>query len=767
MSQPSLIGRSIRRVDGGEKVVGLTRYAADLQLPGMVHARLVLSPHAHARIARLDTAAAAAVPGVLGVFQAGDLRLAKVDENARAKCPLAVDRVLFAGHPVAAVVAETAAVAEDAAGLVEVEYEVLPPAVDVAEAMRKDAPRVRGKGGASGEEELAMHGAAAGGQRLQEDVGPNVVNTQRFSRGDVARGFAEADVVVERRYTTSTVHQAYLEPQAALAAADPLGALTIWTSTQALFFTRSEVCEVLGLPEHRVKIIATPLGGAFGGKFVLLEPLAGALALRLRRPVSVVLTRTEEFLATTPAPAAVFELKMGVKRDGMLVALQGRVVFDAGAFAGAPVGIALMLMGSYYQIPHVDLRGYEVLTHKTGNGAYRAPGAVQATFALESHMDELGRGIGMDPLELRLKNASRPGDPMISGQPWPKMGLRECLERLRAERDRRALSPADSGNGRLRRGVGVAVGGWLGGIEPASAVCRMDRDGTISIVVGTVDMSGTNTAFAQIAAESVGLPVEAVRVINGDTETAPYGGASGGSKITYTAGLAVERAARDAQRQILAIAADKLEAAMDDLEIVDGAVRVRGVPGRFVTLGDVAKASMQFGAKYEPVFGRGASATLARSPAFAAHLSEVAVDSETGRVEVLGHLVVQDVGRAINPAAVEGQLHGGVAQGIGWALFERMPYDAQGQMLAGTLMDYALPQSDQVPSIDTVIVEVPSDHGPFGAKGVGEPPVIAAPAAIANAIADATGTRFTELPITAEAICRASRGTPPWRSGTD
>jgi CO/xanthine dehydrogenase Mo-binding subunit len=474
----------------------------------------------------------------------------------------------------------------------------------------------------------------------------------------------------------------------------------------------------------------------------------------LRRPVSVVMSRTEDFLATTPAPSAVFDVKMGARRDGTLTAMQGRVVFDAGAFAGAPVGIALLLMGSYYQIPHLDLRGYEVLTHKPGAGAYRAPGAVQGTFVVESQMDELARAIGMDPLEFRLKNASRPGEPMVTGQPWPSMGLRECLERLKEERARRPRPAAKNGR---RVGVGVAVGGWMGGIEPANAACRMDRDGTLSIIVGSVDMSGTNTAFAQIAAEAFGMPPEDIRVINGDSETAPYAGASGGSKITYTVGLAVERAARDARRQLLAIAADKLEAAPDDLEIVDRAVRVRGFPSRTVTLASLAKAAMQFGAKYEPVFGRGGSATTARSPAFAAHLTEVAVDTETGRVEVLGHLVVQDVGRAINPASVEGQMHGAVVQGLGWALMERMPYDAQGQLMAATLMDYALPQSDQAPRIDTVIIEVPSEHGPFGAKGVGEPPVVGVPAAVANAIADAIGVRFTDLPITGDAIRTGSR----------
>jgi CO/xanthine dehydrogenase Mo-binding subunit len=765
MTQGSPIGRSVRRLDGGEKVTGLTRFAGDVQLPRMLHARLVLSPHAHARIARIDGRAASARPGVLGVFAAADLGLAKVDPTGRTKCPLALDHALFVGHPVAAVVAESAAIAEDAAALVEVEYEPLPATLDALDAMRQNAPPVRAGAAAGDEAELAMHGAATGGERLREAVGPNVVSTQRFHRGDLARGFVEADVVVERRFDTPMVHQGYLEPRAVVADVDPLGALTIWTATQALFFTRSEVCEALGLPEHRVKIIATPLGGGFGAKFVLLEPLAAALALRLRRPVSVVMTRTEEFLATTPAPPAVIELKVGARRDGTLTALEGRAVFDAGAYAGAPLGIALLLIGSYYQVPNVELRGYEVLTHKPGNGAYRAPGAVQGTFAIESVMDELARTIGLDPIDLRLRNASRPGDPMVTGQPWPKMGLVECLERLREERGRRAPAPPSAGDGRYRRGSAMAIGGWMGGIEPANAACRLDRDGTLSILVGTVDMSGTNTAFAQIAAEAFGLPVEDIHVVNGDSDSAPYAGASGGSKITYTVGLAVERAAREARRQLLAIAADQLEASVEDLEIVDRAVRVRGVPARAVAIGDLAKASMQFGAKYEPVFGRGGSATVARSPAFAAHLSEVEVDTETGAVHVTRHLTVQDVGRAINPAAVEGQIQGGVVQGIGWALFERMPYDAAGQLLAATLMDYALPQSDQVPSVESVLLEVWSEHGPFGAKGVGEPPVVGVPAAVANAVAAATGRRFTSLPITASNVMEALDGRVEGQAG--
>lgn len=755
------VGRSLRRLDGAEKVSGLCRYAGDLRLPGMLHARLVVSPHAHARIVRIDGKAAAQLPDVVAVLSARDLPIPHPDPADRNRAPLALDRALWNGHPVAVVVAESEAVAEDAAELVEVEYEELPAVQDPLEAMRPEAPLVQEPGSEADDEKLAAHGAGAGGAASAGETAPNVASSVHFARGDVARGFGEADLVIERRYRTSVVHQGYLEPQSAVAWCDALGNVSVWASTQALFSARSAVAETLELPEHRVRLVGMPLGGGFGGKFVLLEPLAAALAMAVRRPVSLVLTRTEEFLATNPAPQSLFELKTGVRRDGSLTALAGRVIFDAGAFAGAPVSIACLLLGGYYRFPHLDLRGYEVLTHKPGNGAYRAPGAVQATFAIESQMDLMARELGWDPLELRRLNAVREGDPMPNGRPWPKIGLTACLDRLKEERQRRARS-AQSRAG--RRGVGVAIGGWLGGVEPASAVCRMNRDGSLSVVVGTVDMSGTNTAFAQIAAEAFGLPIAQVTVINADTDAAPFAGASGGSKITYTVGAAVERAARDARQQLLAIAARELEAAVEDLELVDRAVRVRGVPDRSVALAELAAETMRFGGKYEPVFGRGATATVARAPAFAAHLAEVEVDQETGSARVVNHVVVQDVGRAINPAAIEGQIHGAVAQGVGWALYERMAYDASGHLSSATLMDYALPAADQVPPVEAVIVELPSDFGPFGAKGVGEPPVIAAAAAIANALADATGQRFTELPITSQAIAEAlapARSLPP------
>jgi CO/xanthine dehydrogenase Mo-binding subunit len=756
MNGSSILGRSLPRVDGGEKVTGLTRFAADVALPGMLHARLVTSPHAHARIVSIDTAAARAVPGVVGVLTARDLPLAHPAASSRNRAPLALDEAFFNGHPVVAVVAETEAIADDAASVVRVEWQELPAVTDMLEAMRPDAPRVgRGEGGDT-EEELSMHGAEAGAADDTAPKGPNVATTSHLRRGDVEAGLREAEVVVERTYTTSMLHQGYLEPRAAVAALDALGHVTVWTSTQALFFTRSEVAEALGLPEHRVRVIAMPVGGGFGGKFVLLEPLAAALAVAVRRPVSLVLTRNEEFLATTPAPQSRFEVTLGARRDGALTALRARVLFDAGAWAGAPLSIACLLLSSYYRFPHLDVRGVEVRTHKPGCGAYRAPGAPQATFAIESAMSEMAERLGLDPLEFRLQNAVAGGDPTPTGRPWPRIGLRECLEALRPARDAAPAPRPAARDGDVVRGVGVAVGGWMGGVEPASAVCRVNGDGSVSVIVGSVDISGTNTGLVQIAAEVFGASPEQVAVVNADTEAAPYAGASGGSKITYTVGAAVKGAAEDARRQVLAIAAAHLEAAEQDLEIVDGHVRVRGVPDRAVSIAKLARLATEFGGKYEPIFGRGASATTARAPGFAAHLCEVEVDRATGEVRLVRYVVAQDVGRAINPAAIEGQIRGAVAQGVGWGLLEHMQYDEGGRLLSGSLMDYALPRATQVPpDLDAILVEVPSENGPFGARGVGEPPVIAAAAAIAAAIASATGVRLTALPITAAAVADA------------
>jgi CO/xanthine dehydrogenase Mo-binding subunit len=748
----TVLGKPLKRRDAEPKLRGEARYTDDFRIPGLLHARLVTSPYAHARILRIDCDAARRTPGVVAVFTGHDLLPEGPEPAERARHLLARDKVIYAGQPVAIVVAESPYVAADAAALVEVEYDELPAVVDPVAAMTPEAPVIRPKELEGEWAEAGMHATVSGGEELDVRRLPaNVTNAVRFQRGDVMQGFASADVVIERTYRTPFVHQAYLEPHASVAVPRPDGGVTIYTTTQGQFYCRNVTATTLGLPHEMVTIVPMEVGGGFGGKTVLLEPLVAAVALRLGRPVKLVLTRTEEFLLATPAPAAIFELRAGARRDGTLTALRARVIFDSGAYPGAPVTIALLLLGGTYRWEHLDLLGYEVLTNKPGTGAYRAPGVPQATFALEQLIDELARAIGQDPLELRLRNAARTGDLQPNGVPWPPIGLVDVLERARQHplwRSRQC---------RPNEGWGIAVGGWPGGIEPCAANIRLNHDGTFTVTLGAIDITGTHTVLAMIAAEVLEQPVERIRVKLLPTDGAPYAGMSGGSKITYTVGLAVQAAAEDAKRQLLEIAANELEAAPEDLELVDGAIRVRGMPDRQITLSEIAHRSMVFGGKYAPVYGTGRSVVRQQSPGFNAQIAHVAVDPDTGEVEVLDLVAIQDVGRALNPALVEEQVHGGVGQGIGWALHEAMRWSENGQPLNPSFLDYDLPKASQLPPIAVELVEVPSPIGPFGAKGVGEPPVVPTAAAIANAIADAIGVHLSELPITPERVLAALR----------
>jgi CO/xanthine dehydrogenase Mo-binding subunit len=748
----TVLGKPLKRRDAEPKLRGDARYTDDFRIPGLLHARLVTSPYAHARILRIDCDAARRTPGVVAVFTGHDLLPEGPEPAERARHLLARDKVIYAGQPVAIVVAESPYVAADAAALVEVEYDELPAVVDPLAAMTPEAPVIRPKELEGEWAEAGMHATVTGGEELDVRRLPaNVTNAVRFQRGDVMQGFASADVVIERTYRTPFVHQAYLEPHASVAVPRPDGGVTIYTTTQGQFYCRNVTATTLGLPHEMVTIVPMEVGGGFGGKTVLLEPLVAAVALRLGRPVKLVLTRTEEFLLATPAPAAIFELRAGARRDGTLTALRARVIFDSGAYPGAPVTIALLLLGGTYRWEHLDLLGYEVLTNKPGTGAYRAPGVPQATFALEQLIDELARAIGQDPLELRLRNAARTGDLQPNGVPWPPIGLVDVLERARQHPLWRSRQH------RPNEGWGIAVGGWPGGIEPCAANIRLNHDGTFTVTLGAIDITGTHTVLAMIAAEVLEQPVERIRVKLLPTDGAPYAGMSGGSKITYTVGLAVQAAAEDAKRQLLEIAANELEAAPEDLELVDGAIRVRGMPDRQITLSEIAHRSMVFGGKYAPVYGTGRSVVRQQSPGFNAQIAHVAVDPDTGEVEVLDLVAIQDVGRALNPALVEEQVYGGVGQGIGWALHEAMRWSENGQPLNPSFLDYDLPKASQLPPITVELVEVPSPIGPFGAKGVGEPPVVPTAAAIANAIADAIGVHLSELPITPERVLTALR----------
>ena len=748
-----VIGVARPRVDARDKVTGATRYAADGYVHGLLHARLVLATEAHALVRGIDGEAALAVPGVVAVLTADDLPIVSPG-NDRTTEPLAREEVVFSGQPVAMVVAESEAAAEDGAEAVAVEYESLEAIVDVEQAMKPAAPLARRSDDASEGSDLgSMHTSVGGGEEAvdEETYSANVLDQVRRSSGDVSAALEASDAVVSATFRTPWVYQAYLEPQVSTAWLEPGGTLVVSTSTQGSLVTRRELAGAFGLPLERIRVIAEPLGGAFGGKFALVEPLAAGATLALRRPVRLVFTRAEDFLATNPASAQVTEVTIGGRKDGTLTAISARMIVDRGSNAdwGVEGSTSVLLAGPYRWEAH-DIRGYGVQTNRFTFGAYRAPGAPTAAFAVESLLDELAHELGLDPLELRLRNAVVEGDVGVTGNAFPVIGAVEVLERIREH-------PLWSERGSLPQdeGVGLAVGYWLGATEPAAAVCRVDNDGTMTVVTSAVDMSGVDSGFAAIAAAAFGLEPERVRIVSADTASGPYAGASGGSKVTYTVGAAVLRAAEAAREKLLDAASEELEIAPSDLEIVDGVVRAVGAPERSITVQEIAAKAQRFGGRYEPIEGHGSSAQRRGAPSVAAHLAHVRVDRETGEIELLRHTVAQDVGRALNPALVEGQMRGGATQGIGWALFEELTHDDDGQLETGSFLDYAIPVAERVPEIDTLIVEVPAPDGPFGAKGIGEAPVIAAAPAIANAIAAAVGVRLHELPMTAPRVWAA------------
>ena len=751
------VGLSIPRPDGPEKVTGRVEYVADIKRRGLLHAKLLRSPHAHARIVRIDTSKARALRGVRAVLTAADIPELKRKAPTRAHAVLAIDRAVFAGQPVAAVAADEIEIAEEALDLIEVEYQVLPAAVDPIRAMQPGAPPVAELGTEADTSEALAHSAVAMAKGETPTKAVNVSQTAHVKRGDVAKGFAESEVVLEHTYRVPMVHQGYLEPHAVLAEWDSTGQLTLWASTQGSFNTRSEVADVLGIEENRIKVIPVECGGGFGGKIrALCEPITALLARATCRPVRYVMTRHEELEAGMPAPQVIIRLKTGVKRDGTLMALEAETILESGAFSGTVLAVSAVFLGSLYRWPAFDIKGSEVLTHKPSVAAYRAPVAPQTIFAIDSQMQALARALGVDPIEFRARHLSRPGEPMVNNQPWASNGGHEVLARAAAHPfwKERAAWKAGAPPHRLR-GTGLSLGGWLGGLQPTGATVRLNPDGGLSVLTGQVDIAGTNIALAQIAASAYGVDIEKVKITTGDTDVAPVTGLSAGSKTIYTVGVAVMQAAQDARRQTLEIAAGELEAAVEDLELVDGRVVVRGMPDRGITLTQIGRKGNLYMSKVPPVLGTAHPAFSQQAPAFAAEIARVELDPGTGELTLHGFVVVQDAGRAINPLAVEGQMQGGAVQSLGIALTEALTYDDTGRLTNPSLLDYRKLTAADLPDIEPIIVEVPSPNGPFGARGVGEPPIVPAPAAIANAVEDATGQRLTECPLTPERIALA------------
>ena len=756
MSEFAAIGHPKRIIDGKAKVMGMAQYLPDLDMPGLLHARFVPSTYAHANVSNIDASAALDVPGVAAVLTHEDLP--DIAPSSRNRLLLARDRVIFVGQPVALVLADSETAAADGADQVMVDYEPLPAAMSFDDAVAENAPLVWPEGIPKGAEDAGEHGAGAGGgdsEEEEDDSPSNLASESTTSRGDLKAGFAEADIIVEHTYTSPMVHQSSIETHGTLAQPDQLtGGMNVWTSTQDPYGGRSTIADILEIAESLVKVKGTVIGGGFGAKFTVYEPLVVLAARAMNRPVKLSLTRSEEIAATTPAPPLRVKLKLGARKDGTFTALQAEVTMDSGCYPMNLAGFVGYQVGNFYPVPNLELRVREALTFKPSSGAYRAPGAPTAFFVMETAIDEIAEKLGLDPIEIRYINAAREGDLQADGSPWPDQGIRETLAAVQSHPlwQKREQSRAAG------RGVGVALGGWMGGTSAAAAICGVNRDGMVQINAGSMDISGVSTSFNLIAAEAFGVSPDKVMIIDGDTETSPFSTGSGGSKTLYSNGLAVRAAAEEARRQVLAIAADEFEADAEDLEIVNGEVRVKGTPTRTIPIGEVAAKGMGFGSRHAPILAQGRTTVTDQAPAFCAQLVEVDVDEETGEVKVLKHVIAQDAGRAINPLAVEGQMVGGAAQGLGWALYEEMAYDEDGQLLSGSWMDYTMPDSMQTaPDVETIIVEVPSEHGPFGARGVGEPPVVPTPAAVANAIAHSTGLRLTDIPMTAPRVLQALR----------
>ena len=763
MSEYAVLGKRVKRVDALEKVTGAAQYGGDVHLPGMLHGKFVRSAHPHAKILNIDTSEAEKLPGVRAIVTQDD-----VESGRRV---FATDKVLYLGEPIAAVAATDPDIAEEAADLVKIDYEVLPAVQDVMEAIQPDAPRLHSDDTKDGparrsirtelrklerdksEEDHSAKIAELNAQleALEEDVYYNISAETHSAAGDVEQGFAESDLVVEDTYVIPRVHQTYMEPHVSVADVESTGKVTVWASTQGPFAIRSGIAGTLGIPLNQINVVATTMGGGFGGRFgvALTHVPAVLLSQKTGRPVKIQMTREEEFTDGRPAPGCVIKLKTGVKNDGTILAREGLAFWDSGSVSGASIGSTIRLRG-VYKFPHLQVDAYGVYTNKSGTAAYRAPGTPQVAFAGESQLDDIARKLNLDPVEFRLKNMRVEGDPVPAGPNEPKVGYKETLQ---------AVADAVDWKNRTKgpnQGWGVAIGDWTNGCGPGGMFVSIHEDGSARIFHGSMDITGTDTALAQIVAEILTLPYEEVTISRGDTDSAPYATGSGGSVVTFTMGNTAKLAAEDTRRRLLELAAERLNTDVESLELKDGKVStIEADPPKSIGFGELAAYSLS--TTGGPIVGKGSFARKPSTPALAAQIAKVEIDPETGRIKVLKMAASQDVGFAINPMAVEGQIEGGAVQGYAWATMEEMQYNEEGNVNPG-FVDYRVPTTADLPTVESVIVEVEAPDGPFGAKGVGEPPITPTLATMANAVADAVGIRITELPMKPEKVVDALHG---------
>ena len=738
MADYTLLGKRLPKPDAVNRVTGRMIYADDTQLPGGLAGKILGSPVAHGRIRRLDTSKAEQLPGVHAVITAKDAPTSRYGGIIKDKLVFASDIVRYHGDPIAAVAADTVDIADEALHLIEVEIDPLPVLIDPKEAAESTTMIHEDWETYTAIPDLGRQG--------------NISSSGSVQWGDVEAGFAQADFVYEDRFEVSMVHQVYIEPRGSTAKVEADGRISVWTTTQGAFPMRDNLAGIFDLPMNKIKVIPTEIGGGFGGKIApVTEPASILLAQKTKRPVKITYKRDEDFLSSTPRRPAVIEMKTGVMKDGTLVARQARAYFGNGAYHIATgynfgEGMAGRLCGPY-NIPNVDLYACTAVTNQPPCGAYRAPGSPQVIFAVESQMDMIASRLGMSPMELRRKNLLKVGDRSTIGDLSDAADLNEMLDTLERES---GLNEPKAPN----RGRGVAIGFWASRGMPGGNTLKMNADGTIAITTGSVDVSGTNSVLQQIAGEELGVGMDQVGILTGDTDTAPVAPVSAGSNITRSMGTTVKKAAETLRQQILEITAGQLEANIDDLTIKDGFVHVKGSEDRGLNFRDVYKvASMTEGG---PLIASASVPMQGTTLQYAPQVVEVEVDMETGEVKIIDVTAVQDVGFALNPMSVEGQIEGGATQALGYGLAEQMLFDPEtGRNTNPGFLDYKIPSSADVPNIKTVMVEVPAKDTLYGARGVGEPPIVATGTAIANAVADAIGAPVLHLPVTPERVLQA------------
>ena len=736
----NFVGTRPDRPDGLDKVTGRARFGADAYAPGMLHGAILRSPHAHARIVRIDTSKAEALKDVKAIVTRADFAVLPFKPGLEGEFwnvlenVMAGEKALYDGHAIAAVAATSALAARDALKLIEVEYEVLPHVTDVDKAMAADAPVIR-------------EGAAD--YSVPEGMHPNVVRYHESGHGDVEAGFAEADLVIEDSFVTEATHQGYIEPHACLASLGADGKGELWCTTQGHWYAQKYCATLLGIETAQLRVTASEIGGGFGGKTtVFIEPVALALSRKANRPVKLVMNRSEVFRSTGPTSSASMDIKIGMKKDGTITAAQGIFRLQGGAFPGAPGDLTAMCAFAPYDLTNVRQVGYDVIANRPKQAAYRAPGAPMGAFAVESVLDELCNQLGLDPVDVRLKNAAAEGSKASYGPTYERIGLVETLEAAKAHPHYSA--PLKPGQGR-----GISCGFWFNHGGETSVSLALSEDGSSQVMVGTPDIGGSRASMALMAAEVLGIPYENIRVTVADTASLGYNDVSHGSRVTYASGLATIKAANHAVEKLCERAAAKWGIPVDAVKWEDGCAVPSGPnAGDFDPL-PLADITADMGATGGPISGHFEATPEGAGVSFGTHIVDAEVDSETGKTSIVRYTVIQDAGKAIHPTYVEGQYQGGAAQGIGWALNEEYIYGEDGRLQNSIFLDYRIPVASDLPMIDTVIVEVPNPGHPFGVRGVGETGIVPPLAAIANAVSNAAGVRMKQLPMSPPRILAA------------